>query len=156
MAKAPEAPKAPPIAPKAPAAPVAAKAAKAETTKRIAPELTTITSEVELPKKVSKRGSKSLYPFEKLEVGQSFGVTNKTAAGMASIISNQNRKHRAEKQDENGNTVFEMKDLKGADGTVTQVPTDKPVMNVDKHFFASNCDPKKDPDGASVRVFRDK
>ena len=146
MAKAPEAPK----APKAPAA------AKTKTTKRIAPEITTITGDVEMPKKVNKRGSKSPYPFDNLEVGQSFGVTNKTAAGMASIISNQNRKYRAQKTDGRGNTVFETKDLKGADGTVTQVPTDKPVMVVGKHFFASDCDPKKDPDGASVRVFRDK
>lgn len=145
--------KAPAIAPKAPAVPADA---KTETTKRIAPELTTITDNVEMPKKVNKRGSKSLYPFEKLEVGQSFGVTNKTAAGMASIISNQNRKHREEKTDDQGNTVFETKDLKGSDGTVTQVPTDKPVMIVNKHFFASDCNPKKDPDGASVRVFRDK
>lgn len=149
-AVAPKAPEAPAVAPAAPAA------AKTETTKRIAPELTTITSNVEMPKKVNKRGSKSLYPFEKLEVGQSFGVTNKTAAGMASIISNQNRKHRVEKTDDQGNTVFETKDLKGSDGTVTQVPTDKPVMIVNKHFFASDCNPKDDPDGASVRVFRDK
>ena len=156
-AVAPKAPEAPAVAPKAPEAPaVAPAAANTETTKRITPELTTITSNVEMPKKVNKRGSKSLYPFEKLEVGQSFGVTNKTADGMASIISNQNRKHRVEKTDDQGNTVFETKDLKGADGTVTQVPTDKPVMIVNKHFFASDCDPKKDPDGASVRVFRDK
>lgn len=126
------------------------------TTKRVAPDLTAISSAVEMPKKVSNRGSKSLYPFDKLEVGQSFGVKNKTAAGMASIISNQNRKHREEKKDEAGNTVFETKELKGADGTVTEVPTDKPVMIVNKHFFANDCDPATDPDGASVRVFRDK
>ena len=123
---------------------------------RIAPELTEISSAVEMPKKTSNRGSKSLYPFEKLEVGQSFGVTNKTAAGMASIISNQNRKNREEKVDDAGNTVFETKELKGQDGTITNVPTDKPVIVVNKHFFASDCDPKTDPDNASVRVFRDK
>ena len=133
-----------------------ATAAKTETKARVAPDLTGISSDVEMPKKVSNRGSKSLYPFEKLEVGQSFGVKNKTAAGMASIISNQNRKNREEKVDEAGNTVFETKELKGQDGTVTNVPTDKPVMVVNKHFFANDCDPKADPDGASVRVFRDK
>lgn len=133
-----------------------ATAAKTETKARVAPDLTGISSDVEMPKKVSNRGSKSLYPFEKLEVGQSFGVKNKTASGMASIISNQNRKNREEKVDEAGNTVFETKELKGQDGTVTNVPTDKVVMIVNKHFFANDCDPKTDPDGASVRVFRDK
>ena len=151
MTKAP-ANKAPAAATKETAAP----AATTETNKRVAPELTTITADVEMPKKVSNRGSKSLYPFAKLEVGQSFGVKNKTASGMASIISNQNRKHREEKKDESGNTVFETKKIKGADGAEMEVPTDKPVMVVNKHFFASNCDPKTDPDGASVRVFRDK
>jgi len=138
------------------ATPAKAAPAATATKTRIAPELTEISSAVEMPKKTSNRGSKSLYPFGKLEVGQSFGVTNKTAAGMASIISNQNRKNREEKVDENGNAVFETKELKGQDGAITTVPTDKPVITVNKHFFASDCDPKSDPDNASVRVFRDK
>ena len=75
---------------------------------------------------------------------------------MASIISNQNRKNREEQKDEAGNIVFKTKELKGADGAVTMVPTEKPVMIVNKHFFAVDCDPANDPDGASVRVFRDK
>ena len=123
---------------------------------RVAPDITDITDAVEMPKKASNRGSKSLYPFDQLEINQSFGVKNKTAAGIASIVSNQNRKHCEEKVDENGDTVFETKEVKGVDGTVTEVSTGKPVIIVNKHFFAIDCNPKTDPHDASVRVFRDK
>lgn len=144
-----------PAAPTASGAPAASGAAKTNKP-RVAPELTDVSSAVTMPVKSSNRGSKSLYPFGKLEIGQSFGVVNKTAASMASIVSNQNRKHRVEKRDEHGNVVYETKELKGQDGTITHVPTDKPVIVVEKHFFADDCNAKDDPDGASVRVWRDK
>lgn len=125
---------------------------KTETT-RVAPLITTISKEIPMPEKKG-RGSKSLYPFDDLEVGASFGVKNKTASGMASIVSNQNRLNRVVKKDENGNTVFKTKELKGADGTKTHVPTDKPEMIGTKRFVCSDVDPKTDPDGATVRVWR--
>lgn len=123
--------------------------------KRIAPDLTEVSTSVPMPTRVNRRGSKSLYPFKELPVGGSFGVKNKTAATLASIISNQNRKHLEEEKNEKGETVFETQELKGADGTVTQVPTDKPKMVRTKHFFAHDVIAKDDPDGASVRIFRD-
>lgn len=131
----------------APAAPVK---------KRIEPELTGVSNKVEMPERVSKRGSKSKYPFDALtEKGMSFGIKNKTAANMGSVVSGQNRKHKELVTDADGNPVFETQELKGADGSVTEVPTDKQKVEIQRHFFAMDVDPKKDPDGASVRIFRD-
>ena len=122
----------------------------------VAPELTGISAVVEMPAPParSNRGSKSAYPFDELEVGQSFGVKNKTRDQMQSIVSNQNKKHRVEKRDENGNVVYKTTEAKDAEGNVTRLPTDKPEMIDGKTFFAVEADPKKDPDGAKVRVFR--
>lgn len=125
---------------------------------RVAPELTAISTAVPMPEPTtSRRGSKSPYPFDALTaVGMSFGIKNKTAKNMGSIISNQNRKAMVEKKDADGNTVFKTNEMKDAEGNVTRVPTTEPEMVATKHFFAVDCDPKNDPDGASVRVFRDK
>jgi hypothetical protein len=132
--------------------------AKEKTTAhRIAPAITAASAAVKMPEKPkAARGSKSLYPFDDLtEVGMSFGVKDKTAKNMASIVSNQNRKNVEPRKDEAGNVIYKTKAVKGADGTETQMPTDKPEVNVLKHFFVIDVDPKKDPDNASVRVFRD-
>ena len=137
-----------------PAAKPAAAPATPAGNKRIVPDITAISTAVEMPERANNRGSKSLYPFNDLPVGGSFGVTNKTAAGMASIVSNQNRKHVAEVKDAEGNAVFKTQELKGADGAVTVVPTNEVETERTKHFFAQDCDPAKDPDGATVRVFR--
>lgn len=142
-----------PKTPKTPAKPAAAAATPA-VSKRIVPDITGISTAVEMPTRANNRGSKSLYPFDEMPVGGSFGVTNKSAANMASIISNQNRKHTAEVKDAEGNAVFKTQELKGADGTITKVPTNEVETERTKHFFAQDCDPVKDPDGATVRVFR--
>ncbi len=135
--------------------PVATTGNTAAAKPRIKPEITQISTAVEMPVRVNNRGSKTLYPFDDLPVGGSFGVKNKTAAGLASIISNQNRKNMVEEKDENGNTVFETQELKGVDGTITKVPTEKPQMVREKHFFANDTTADADPDNATVRVFRD-
>lgn len=124
----------------------------------VAPELTGISTAIEMPAPParSNRGSKSAYPFDQLEVGASFGVKNKTREQMQSIVSNQNKKHRTEKRDEAGNVVYQTTEAKDVDGNVTHLPTDKPEMVDGKMFFAIEADPKKDPDGAKVRVFRNK
>lgn len=130
-------------------------AAPAKTGARVAPEITTITANVPVPEK-TRRGAKSLYPFDELEIGASFGVKNKTASNMASIVSNQNRRAMEVKKDETGAVVYKTKELKGADGTVTNVPTDEPEMVETKRFICADVDPKTDPAGASVRVWRQK
>lgn len=133
-------------------------APKTETTKgRVAPELTTVSKAVPMPEpSTSRRGSKSPYPFDELtEGGMSFGIKNKTAKNMGSIVSNQNRKAMTEKKDAAGNVVFKMNEITDGAGNKTQVPTTEPEMVPTKRFFAVDCDPKTDPDGASVRVFRE-
>lgn len=141
-------------------------AAPAAADKRVAP---TITAVFALPvpegKTTSNRGSKSPYPFDTIEVGHAFGVKNKTAKQLSSIVSNQNRKdsnHRPVK-DGNGNIVYKMNDLTAPDGTVTKVPTKEPEMEQIKQFVAYDVDAdlkakiKGTPlEGSSVLVFRTK
>lgn len=124
---------------------------------RVAPELTGVSKTVPMPVRASTRGSKTIYPFEALtEIGMSFGVKNKTAEQLTSIISNQNRKLGAVKKNADGSPVFKMQDMKDASGAVVgQVPTTEHDHEPQKHFFAVNVDKRKDPEGASVRVFRD-
>lgn len=137
-------------------APAAAPTTTAATTSRIAPVLTGVSNTVTMPEPITtRRGSKSPYPFDALtEVGSSFGIKNKTAKNMLSIVSNQNRKNRVQKIGADGNPIFKTSEMKDAEGNVTIVPTEKPEMVPTKKFFAVDCDPKTDPDGASVRVFR--
>lgn len=124
---------------------------------RVTPELTEINSTLQMPEPPrNSAGAKTPYPFDKLEVGTSFGVKNKTLAQLASIISNQNRKHRIEKRDDAGGIVYKTTTAKGADGTEQTVPTSEPEMEETKRFFGVEVDPKKDPDGAQVRVWRQK
>jgi hypothetical protein len=122
---------------------------------RVAPKLTTVTSAVPMPDRASNRGSKTSYPFEALTtVGMSFGVMNKTAKQLASIISNQNHKPGPTKRNPDGSIVYKTADMTDAAGNVTKVPTTEPETLPGKKYFAVDCDAKKDPDGASVRVFR--
>jgi len=110
------------------------------------------------------RGSVSKYPFDSLtapsknEAGEdvfaSFGVANKTAKQLGSIVTNQNKKFREPKKDANGATVFKMQTLTAADGATTQVPTQEPEMVQSRKFQVFDVDPATDEDGASARVFR--
>lgn len=134
---------------------------------RVEPQLTAVAS-ITMPTRSSKRGSVSIYPFANLTtVGQAFGVKNKTAAQLSSIVSNANRKALVPVTDENG-PVYDTKEISGADGTKTVVPdTSKPKMTASKHFFAfdvtaeykkANAEAfKKDGpfEGATALVFRD-
>lgn len=125
---------------------------------RIEPQITAVSTAVPMPTRTNKRGSKSSYPFDSLTVvGASFGVKNKTAANLASIVSNQNRKSVEPKRDEAGNIIYKMAPLKDANGAVVgQTPTTEAETVQLRHYFAVDVDAKTDPDGASVRVFRDK
>lgn len=98
-------------------------------------------------------GSKSPFPFDTLEVGGSFGVVNKTAKQMSSIVSNVNRKETnfRDAKDANGNVIMEaVKDANGA-----EIPgMTKPKREQIKIFVLAEVDAKKDPDKAKVRVWR--
>lgn len=102
----------------------------AETKKtRIAPVIIGISEAVAMPENRSVRGSKSSYDWNGLEIGKSIAIANKTKKQLASVITNANKR-------------FSVKD---AAGKVTAT----------KRFFTVDCDPKTDPDGASVRIFRE-
>lgn len=147
------------------AAPAAETTATKTSAPRVEPDLAGVGFKLPtLPEKSSKRGSQSLYPFDKLAVGEAFGVKNKTAANLSSIVSNANRKNTRELKDAEGNTVYETKVLKGADGSETTVPdTSKPKREAVKHFYAIDVDGdmkkqiKGTPlEGSTVLVCRDK
>jgi hypothetical protein len=115
-----------------------------------APVVTAISAAVPMPEqKSARRGTASVFPFDQLEVNQSFGVKDRDKASLSSVVSAQNRKHVTETP----GAPVDLKDVNGA--VVGQTPGDT-VKTVTKHFFAVDVDAKKDPDGASVRIFRDK
>lgn len=150
----------------APAAPKTANAAG----KRVEPQLTAVVAPnvIPMPTKESKRGSTSLYPFDSLTaVGMSFGVKNKTAAQLSSIVSNANRKAMVNKTDAAGNVVYKTTPLKDANGNVVgQAPTTEPEKIAGKHFFAvdvADLDAARQKalkgtplEGSMALIFRDK
>lgn len=132
----------------------------AATAAPVAMKILGVTASVPMPEVVkNKRGSKSQFPFADLTtVGASFGVIGRTAKSLSSIVSAQNRKadNMVPKKDDAGNVVFKTQNVKDANGNMTTIPTSEPVMIQDRDFFAVDVDATKDPEGASVRVFRRK
>lgn len=107
--------------------------------------------------KARRNGSASKYPFDKLEIGGSFGITNKTAANMTSVLSAQNRKPGPLLTNEDGTpkigTVMKpMKDA--ANKKIGEQPVQEQLTAPGKRFEAVDVDPKKDKDKATVRIFR--
>lgn len=116
-----------------------------------------VSTAVQMPQVASRRGSKSQYDFDAVEVGQSIGVVGRTAKNLQSTVTNANRRYTEDKKDANGQTVYKMIDMKDAAGNVTRVPdTSKPEKVQTRHFFAHDCDPATDPDKATARIWRDK
>lgn len=73
---------------------------------KVAPEVTPIaTLNLTLPESGRRGGAQSAYLFTTLEVGQFFGVKNKTRAQISAAVSNANRKGKQEVKDANGNVV---------------------------------------------------
>ena len=116
-----------------------------------------VNATVPMPEKIpGKRGSKTQFPFDALTVGASFGLIGRDSKSMSSIVSAQNRKadNFTAKKDAAGNVIFKTQEMKSADGTVTTIPTSEPETVQMKEFFAIDTDPKLDPEGATVRIFR--
>lgn len=142
------------VAPFAAEAPAAAKAKRA---KAPAPEISDIVSGIEIPKITRAAGTKSPFPWDKLEVGQSFGVVNKTVKQMSSIVSNVNRHkdNQRQKVGADGQPEFKTVNVTDAAGNVVAGMTkSEPVMEQIKTFVLAEVDPKKDPAKARVRVWR--
>lgn len=139
--------------------------ANTETAKRIDPVFTGVGVKLAvMPVKATKRGSATLYPFDKIAVGEAFGVNNKTAANLSSIVSNANRKNTKPVLDGNGNPTFGTKELSGEGGIKTLVPdTSKPKREAVKHFYALDVTTEIKAtikgtalEGSTALVFRDK
>lgn len=96
---------------------------------RVPPVIIGISDAVSMPTSRPGRGGKSSYDWDALEVGKSIAVANKSARQLTSIITNANKRYA----------------VKSANGTISAT----------KHFFVIDCDPSRDPEGASVRIFRD-
>ena len=134
-------------------------------TPRVEPVLTGATAAIPMPSRKVARGSKTLYPFDTLTaVGMSFGVKNRTAKQLSSVLSNANRKAMVNKVDASGVPVFKTKELTGADGTVSVVPTTEPEKVAGAHYFAVDVVGGKIGDtpikgtaleGSTAVVFRD-
>lgn len=95
-----------------------------------------------------KAGAKSKYDFDGLEVNGSFGVKGKTASQFNSIIYSAEQRHAVPVKNADGTTATRVKKLK--DGGTEVV--DKVAKT--REFSAFDVDPKTDPDGATVRIFR--
>lgn len=131
---------------------------------RVAPVVTG-TFKIDLPKRATKRGSESSYPFDTLtEAGMAFGLKDKTAKNLSSIISNANRKGQIDKTDEAGNVVYATKTITSPDGaTPMTVPdTSKPERVAVKKFYAVDVNAdlakklKGTPlEGSAVLVYRE-
>ena len=133
---------------------------------RVAPVIAAVRADITPPKNVTTRGQKSpiTVEMEKLEVGQSFGLMNKTKKDIQSRVSNFNNAESNLRTvtDANGATVWKTapvpaEPITDAAGNVVAtkpavagVPKTEPV----KYFEVHDMDPKKDPDKATVRIFR--
>lgn len=133
---------------------------------RVEAQLTAVFSGLTMPTRSSKRGSTSIFPFDTLaNVGDAFGVKNRDAKSMSSVISNANRKNMVNKTDANGNVVYKTTELKDANGTVIgHQPTTEPEKVAGKRFAAFDVKGNKELtaaikgtplEGSSVLVFRE-
>lgn len=128
---------------------------------RVEPIITSVIA-IELPER-TKRGSGPKYPFESLTVGTAFGLKNKVAKDMASVISAANRRYTTNATDENGNIQYHTKELTTAEGVKMNVPDNtKPKKVPTRHFFALDVDKEMaaklkgtELEGSKVLISRD-
>lgn len=118
-------------------------------TEAVATAVKTSAIRMDVPPPVKKsggRGGQTLYDFDKLEIGGSFGVFDKTAKAVASTVASANKRM--------------IEEVKDATGAVIMVPNPKKpgetmkLTKATKKFVSAAVDPKTDPDKASVRVWR--
>lgn len=105
------------------------------------------------PVKTSKSGrggGKSPYPFDQLEVGDSFGVVGKSKKNFNSIVYGANQRYMEPVFEADGTTPKMVSKTDRKTKIVSQVQAMKPT----RIFEAFDVDPKTDEDGASVRILR--
>lgn len=125
---------------------------------RVVPVFTTVRTDVK-PPVAAKRGAKSelAVKLEELPVGGSIGIQNKTKKQISSTISKVNNAtaNQQQKKAEDGSLVTRPEEIRDATGAVVG-HKNVPVMERIKEFEAFDVDKKSDPDGATVRIFRNK
>lgn len=130
---------------------------------RVEPVIVGLNLDIPMPIR-AKRGSEPKYPFDGLEVGKCFGVKNKTAKDMGSVISAANRRYNKPVLNEQGQPTYAMKNAQSPEGVEMSVPDlTKPIKNAERHFFAVDATPEQikswkgtENEGIKVLVYRDK
>lgn len=116
---------------------------------KVKPEVTEIIADYPLPtrKNSGGRGGKTIYDFDKLEIGGSFGVKGKTVKGMASTVSSANERYRETVKDAAGNPIM-IDDPKKPGAKIE-------AKNQTRKFICGAVDPADQRNaGATVRVWR--
>lgn len=147
-AEVPPVPPAPPVAGEVPPAPPVAGEATSATPK-VKQVVFGITDAVPMPDEDSSR---SKYPFDELKVNQSFGVAGRDKKSFNSIIYAAQQRHAVAVLNEDGTPKTKMKEVKNKDGSKTNELV--PEKNLTRKFVAYDVDPAKDPEGATVRIYR--
>jgi hypothetical protein len=109
------------------------------------------------PKRTGPRAGQSLYDFASLEIGESFGILDptKTAKKFGSTVTAANHRYDIPVKDAAGNPMFaEGAEIKNEAGAVTGHAKGKPIVVATRKFQCADVDPKTDPDGANLRVYR--
>lgn len=109
---------------------------------------------VQMPSVSRGRAGETSYPFDTMEVGDSFHIAatpeNKDPAkSVASSVSTANQKHSKIKTDENGNTITKSRKVRG--GGMKDFPEREPIK-----LFTIRAVDNTDPKGPGCRVWRTK
>ena len=117
---------------------------------RVTPVFGEVRTDLEIPA-TAKRGARSelAEKLATLPVGGSIGIANKTKKQISSAISKMNNAEENMKV-----TTITGEPIKDANGAVVATGPEKTIKERIKEFKAVDTDPKKDPDKATVRVFR--
>lgn len=116
---------------------------------------TSVVSDIPMPEKrpnLGNRGGRSIYPFDTMEPGQSFGVVGKTLKNIASTVASANKRFAKPDKlvaDNNPDGTPKM-----VEATVNGVKQLVPAKRPERKFVAMAVDAATDPQGASVRVWR--
>lgn len=125
---------------------------------RVEPVFGEVRTDIAIPA-AARRGVKSelIKKLEALPLNGSVGIANKTKTQVSSTVSKLNNSNENMRQvkDANGAVVMEgQTPINDAAGNPVGMTPGTPKMERIKEWQAHECDPKKDPDKATVRIFR--
>ena len=129
---------------------------------RVAPEFTPARTDIAKPQTASaggKRRSAIAVAMEAMEINTSIGIKNKTRAQVSTQVSKFNNHKdnlRIVKGEDGSPIMVDGADIKDKDGNTVGKGAPVPKTERIKEFSLAEVDPATDPDGAQVRIFRDK